>query len=72
LLKTFGSTIDDVVRAFPADRYTVGLLRDDGRVDVVPPQSFAKEASRADNYMVVFEPRPPKDQPLQAPANSRV
>jgi FkbM family methyltransferase len=56
LLSTFGSTRAQILDAFPADRYHRGLLREDGRVEAVPAEAFAREAVRADNYMIVFTP----------------
>lgn len=57
LLATFGSSLDDVLSAFPHDRWFARLLREDGRTDETAPSEFASEAVRDDNYMVVFEPR---------------
>jgi FkbM family methyltransferase len=56
LLSTFGSTRAQILDAFPADRYDRGLLREDGRVEAMPAEAFAREAVRADNYMIVFTP----------------
>jgi FkbM family methyltransferase len=57
LLATFGSTLDDILGAFPGPRWSARLLREDGSADAVAPSEFAREAVWDNNYMIVFEPR---------------
>lgn len=56
LLETFATTQAQILQAFPADRWRARLLREDGSTDDVAPEDYAREAVRADNYMIVFEP----------------